>query len=137
MLVVIYTMSGDVLMLERRKPAGYWQSVTGSLEWGEDPATAAARELSEETELQLPVTDCRQRNTFPIHPAWRERYAAHVTTNVEHVYRLECRDRPAVMLNADEHLAYRWLDRRAAAKLAGSRTNRDAILEYVPRATRR
>ncbi|MGW8310783.1 MAG: NUDIX domain-containing protein, partial [Thiogranum sp.] len=35
-LVVIYTASGEVLMLERQQPAGYWQSVTGSLEWGED-----------------------------------------------------------------------------------------------------
>ena len=124
-------------MLERREPAGYWQSVTGSLEWGESPEMAAARELSEETGLQLPVTDCRQRNTFALHPAWRARYAPNVTTNVEHVYRLECHDRPAIILNAREHLAYRWLDRRAAADRAGSRTNRDAILEYVPRTNRR
>jgi dATP pyrophosphohydrolase len=131
-LVVVYTTADDVLMLQRRKPAGYWQSVTGSLEWGEAPKDAAVRELFEETGLQLAVTDCRQSHTFPIHPAWRERYAADVATNLEHVFRVECAKRPAIILSAGEHSAYRWLGRVAAANLAGSRTNRDAILEHVP-----
>jgi dATP pyrophosphohydrolase len=119
-------------MLQRRQPAGYWQSVTGSLEWGEAPEAAAVRELFEETGLQLPVTDCRQTNRFPIHPAWRARYAADVTANVEHVFRVECSEQPVVILNEDEHTAYRWLGRDAAARLAGSRTNREAILAHVP-----
>lgn len=132
MLVVVCTTAGDVLMLQRRQPAGYWQSVTGSLEWGEAPEAAAVRELFEETGLQLPVTDCRQTNRFPIHPAWRARYAADVTANVEHVFRVECSEQPVVILNEDEHTAYRWLGRDAAARLAGSRTNREAILAHVP-----
>lgn len=132
MLVVVCTTAGDVLMLQRRQPAGYWQSVTGSLEWGEAPEAAAVRELVEETGLQLPVTDCRQSNRFPIHPAWRARYAADVTTNLEHVFRVECRVLPVVILDDSEHTAYRWLTREAAAELAGSRTNRAAILEHVP-----
>lgn len=131
-LVVVCTTAGDVLMLQRRQPAGYWQSVTGSLEWGEAPEAAAVRELFEETGLQLPVTDCRQTNRFPIHPAWRARYAADVTANVEHVFRVECSEQPVVILNEDEHTAYRWLGRDAAARLAGSRTNREAILAHVP-----
>ena len=132
MLVVVYTTAADVLMLQRREPANYWQSVTGSLEWGEAPEAAAVRELFEETGLQLPVTDCRQSTTFPIHPAWRARYAADVTTNLEHVFRVECTGQPAIILDDSEHSGYRWLNRDAAAKLAGSRTNRDAILEQVP-----
>jgi len=133
-LVVVCTTAGDVLMLQRRQPAGYWQSVTGSLERDEVPEAAAVRELFEETGLQLPVTDCRQTNTFPIHPAWRARYAADVTTNREHVFRVECSRQPAITLNEDEHSAYRWLPREAAAALASSRTNREAILEQVPNA---
>ena len=31
-LVVIYTRHGDVLLMERTRPAGFWQSVTGSLD---------------------------------------------------------------------------------------------------------
>ncbi|MCW8948496.1 MAG: NUDIX domain-containing protein, partial [Sedimenticola sp.] len=34
-LVVIYTDQGEVLMLNRTRPKGFWQSVTGSLKWGE------------------------------------------------------------------------------------------------------
>jgi dATP pyrophosphohydrolase len=135
-LVVVCTTAGDVLMLQRRQPAGYWQSVTGSLEWGEAPEDAAVRELFEETGLQLPLTDCRQTNTFPIHPAWRARYAADVTTNLEHVFRVECSGQPVIILNDGEHTAHRWLTREAAADLAGSRTNREAILEHVPDAQR-
>jgi len=48
-LVVIHTPRGEVLLLRRRQPADFWQSVTGSLEWGESTAQAARRELAEET----------------------------------------------------------------------------------------
>ncbi|HUH00249.1 MAG TPA: NUDIX domain-containing protein, partial [Gammaproteobacteria bacterium] len=48
-LVVVHTRSGEVLLLERIQPPGWWQSVTGSLEAGETPWDAAVRELHEET----------------------------------------------------------------------------------------
>jgi dATP pyrophosphohydrolase len=48
-LVLVHT-SDAVLLLERLQPAGFWQSVTGSLEPGEDWEDAARRELEEETE---------------------------------------------------------------------------------------
>ena len=52
-LVVVHTGDGRFLMLRRRAPAGFWQSVTGSLRWDEhDPAVAARRELREETGLE-------------------------------------------------------------------------------------
>jgi ADP-ribose pyrophosphatase YjhB (NUDIX family) len=41
---VIYTAEGEFLLLERRRPPGFWQSVTGSLEWDEH-ADAAARRI--------------------------------------------------------------------------------------------
>ncbi len=34
-LIVIHTDGGEFLLMERRRPPGFWQSVTGSLEWGE------------------------------------------------------------------------------------------------------
>ena len=131
-LVVVYTPAGEVLLLERREPAGYWQSVTGSLEPNETPREAAMRELHEETGLELPVTDCRQSHSFPIHSAWRARYAPDTRSNREHVFRALCRSPRAVALNAAEHQRCRWLARAAAAELASSPTNRQAILDFVP-----
>lgn len=132
-LVLIHTAAGEVLLLRRRAPEDFWQSVTGSLEWGEAPEQAARRELFEETGLAAgaALIDCNTVNRFPILPAWRARYAPDVAENVEHVFRIAFAERPAVRLDPAEHLEYRWLDRDAAAALASSRTNRDAILLYA------
>lgn len=133
-LVLVYTSAGEVLLLRRRQPDDFWQSVTGSLEPGEAPLQAARRELREETGLALDeaLVDCRTTNRFVILPAWRNRYAPDVTHNLEYVFRIAFVERPAVRIDPAEHLEYRWLDRQAAAALAGSYTNRDAILAWVP-----
>lgn len=132
-LVVIYTLAGEVLVLRRRWPADFWQSVTGSLEWGEaDPAVAARRELWEETGLkgQLEIIDCGITNRFPIQPAWQHYYGA-ARENTEYVFRVELPDRLPVHLNPHEHAEYLWLSRQAAAERVTSYTNRDAILQLV------
>ena len=133
MLVVVYTAGGDVLMLQRREPPDFWQSVTGSLEPGESAVDAATRELQEETGLQLTVTDCHCINRFSIHPAWRARYAPDVSENTEHVFRVALPVPCEVTMNPDEHLAYRWVPAQQAARLASSSTNRDAIRAFVAR----
>jgi dATP pyrophosphohydrolase len=130
-LVVLYTDQGEVLMLRRREPPDFWQSVTGSLKWDEQPPAAARRELLEETGLDLPVRDCGIVNRFPILPAWRSRYAPEVESNTEHVFIAQLGDRCPIRLNPQEHGAYRWLPWREAARLASSWTNRDAILQLV------
>lgn len=127
-LVVVYTRAGEVLMLRRRTPAGFWQSVTGSLEWGEMPPRAARRELFEETGLTGAPRDCRLRYRFPIAPPWRARYAPYVRYNREYVFALELANRRPVRLDAHEHVEHRWLPWRAAARLASSWTNRQAVL---------
>jgi len=131
-LIIVYTTIGEVLMLRRIDPPDFWQSVTGSLRWGETAAAAARRELREETGIDLEPVDCRASHRFPIHPAWRRRYAPDVTTNLEHVFRVECAVRPAVTLKPHEHRAYRWLRSAEAVGMAASWTDREALLRFVP-----
>ena len=137
-LVVVHTAELDVLLLERKSHAGFWQSVTGSLDHPEEPlAAAAAREVLEETGIAAragALSDWRVSNTFEIFTQWRHRYAAGVTHNTEHVFGLALPRRPAVRLEPREHVAYAWLPWREAAARCFSWSNRDAIVMLGERA---
>jgi dATP pyrophosphohydrolase len=128
-LVVVYTRQGEVLMLRRTRPSDFWQSVTGSLSWGESPANAARRELYEETGIMAGdrLIDLNRGAEFPILPAWRARYAPSALSNREHWFALQLDYRRIPRLLAEEHTEYRWLPLERAARLATSWTNRDAI----------
>lgn len=136
-LVVVHTTAGEVLRLLRREPAGFWQSVTGSLLENETPLKAALREVREETGLDpgMDLTDSGIVNRYPIHPAWRHRYAAGVQENIEHVFSLLLPATADIKLSPGEHLECRWLPRDQAAALASSATDRAAILALVPPAS--
>jgi len=127
-LVVIYTPDRDCLLLERVAPAGFWQSVTGTLRWHETPTEAAAREVREETGIEPEgLRDAAITRRFPILPGWRARYAPEVTENTEHLFYLELAERLPVTLNPDEHRQCRWLPLEDAIGLASSWTNREAL----------
>ena len=132
-LVVVHTDDGQVLQLLRREPQGFWQSVTGSLQQGESPLKAALRELREETGLDgsAGLADGGFINRYPIHPAWRHKYAPSVRENTEYVFHLALPERPDISLS-DEHVDSRWLPREQAAAAAGSDTDRAAILALLP-----
>jgi dATP pyrophosphohydrolase len=130
-LALIHTPGLDVLLLERVSRAGYWQSVTGSLEDGETPVETARREVEEETGIAAPpeaFLDWRIVNTFEIFAEWRSRYAPGVTHNTEHVFSLELPRKQPVRLAPGEHRACMWLPWREAAAKCFSWSNRDAIL---------
>ena len=133
-LVVIFTEHGEVVRLRRCDPLDFWQSVTGSMKQGETPREAAIREVREETGLEVStgLSDSGVVNRYPIHPAWRAKFAPEVQENTEYVFSLQLPGTTAIKLDPAEHLEYRWLPREAAAKLASSVTDRYAILKLVP-----
>lgn len=131
-LVLVHTEDGQVLMLRRKYPDYFWQSVTGSLEWGEQPFEAAARELQEETGIvEQSILDCEFSQEFEIYSIWRDRYAPGVKQNKEHVYRLELPSPRNIQLDPREHLEYQWLPRDQAIELAFSPSNKQAISRWV------
>ncbi len=131
-LVVVHSADLDVLLLERRMRAGYWQSVTGSLDEVDEPLEAAAmREVREETAIDARngvLTRWNVANTFEIYAQWRHRFAPGTVYNVEHVFGLRLAAPAAVTLAPDEHVAYAWLPWREAAAKCFSWSNRDAIV---------
>jgi len=130
-LVVIHTPALDVLLLERARRPGFWQSVTGSLERpDEPPAHAARREVREETGIDAAPArflDWKLANAFQIYVHWRGRFAPGATHNTEHVFSLSVPEALAVQLAPLEHRAQRWLPWRAAAEACFSWSNCDAI----------
>ena len=129
-LVLIHTSDLQVLIMERADKAGYWQSVTGSLEAGETPKQAALREVLEETGLdanQYDLQDWQASNIYEIYPHWRHRYAPGVVENVEHLFGLALPQALPITLAPDEHTRYEWVDWREAANRVFSWTNIDAL----------
>lgn len=127
-LVVIHTPGLECLLLERIAPAGFWQSVTGTLKWQESAVDCAAREVREETGIQPDgLIDAGTEQRFPILPEWRDRYAPDVTENVEHLWYLPVAEVIPVTINPDEHLQYRWAPLEEAILAVTSWTNRAAL----------
>ncbi|MGO9950556.1 MAG: dihydroneopterin triphosphate diphosphatase [Steroidobacteraceae bacterium] len=129
-LVVIYTADGEFLLLERRRPPGFWQSVTGSLEWGEHADAAARREVIEETGItQGALVNLQWTQVYEILPAFGKVYAPGVTRNLEHAFSLRLPHRVPVTLSEAEHVQFRWIPYLEALETASSSTNRAAIAE--------
>jgi dihydroneopterin triphosphate diphosphatase len=127
-LIVIYTDAKDFLLLERRRPAGFWQSVTGSLEWGETPDRAARRELQEETGItQGVLVNMQWTQTYEILASFGKVYAPGVSRNLEHAFSLRLPKRVDVTLT--EHVQYRWVNDSEAVALVSSDSNRAVIAD--------
>ena len=129
-LIVIHTEGGEFLLLERRRPPGFWQSVTGSMEWGEPADAAARREVIEETGISQGVlVNLQWTQVYEILPAFGKVYAPGVTRNLEHAFSLRLQDRVPVVLSDAEHAQFRWVAAADAMEAASSSTNRAVIAE--------
>ena len=127
-LVVIHTADLECLLLQRLRPTDFWQSVTGSLQWGETSEAAARREVQEETGLAAHgLIDAKLSHRFKILPHYLDQYAPGVTENTEHVWYLQVPEAGPVQLDPAEHSAYCWLPQAQAVNRVSSWTNRQAL----------
>lgn len=127
--MVVHTPT-SVLLLHRRDATGFWQSVTGSLDWSDtEPQLAAVRELREETGIAVApdqLLDLNLTQRYPIVPPWRARYAPDVAENTEYAFALALSAPPPIVLSA-EHDAGEWVTYAQALARVASWTNRAAI----------
>jgi len=131
-LIVIHTVGGEFLLIERWKPPGFWQSVTGSLEWGEAPGEAARREVIEETGITAGhLSDLNWSQVYEILPQFGHVYAPGITHNREHAFSLELAGRVPVTLSPKEHRQFQWLAGPDAVATASSHTNRAVIQHFL------
>jgi lipoyl(octanoyl) transferase len=91
-----------LLLLRTAEKGGFWQLVTGRREPGESPASAAVREVSEETGRGLSVRPLRYRHAF----ALGERNPPVVA--VEEAFAAEWEGESRVTLGP-EHVEYAWV----------------------------
>jgi dATP pyrophosphohydrolase len=133
-LVVIHTAKGEVLLLERADHPGFWQSVTGSIDFiGESLIEAAARELLEETGIDAKnfsenaLVSMNHSIEYEIYPEWRHRYPVDTTKNTEHWFRMTLEDRVDIQLAPREHISFKWESVEHAASMCFSPSNQEAI----------
>lgn len=131
---MIHNANGEALLIERADRPGFWQSVTGSLDFPDEPTREAAiREVMEETGIDvtsLPpdaLQDMQHAVDYEIYPDWRHRYAPGVTRNREHCFTLTVPVNTPVRLAPREHTAFEWLPYLEAAKRCFSESNGAAI----------
>lgn len=135
-LVVIHTPDLEILLLERADHPGWWQSVTGSQHAGETLQETVAREVLEETGLDVrdyQLQDWGYSNVYEIYDCYRYRYAPGTTHNTEHVFGLLLPEALPVRTAPREHLASRWVPWQEAAQLCFSPSNAEAIRRLARR----
>jgi dATP pyrophosphohydrolase len=134
-LVVVYTLAGEVLLLQRADESGAWQSVTGSMRWEEQhPLQTAQRELVEETGLTVTTAqlqDWQRITRYPIHPLWKPRYHPDQSHNTEHLFSLQLDRRTEITINPREHRRYCWLPFAEARDRVRFASNKAAIVELM------
>jgi lipoyl(octanoyl) transferase len=138
-LVVIFrdrTAEPEFLVLKRSPERhGYWHLVAGALDDDEDAATAAARELNEETGLRAPIIDLERSYVYPLDdepPEVRARFGAAVTEVAVTAFAAKAPSTWDPELD-EEHVEYRWCGASEAIALLEYPEPQDAVRETVRR----
>jgi 8-oxo-dGTP pyrophosphatase MutT (NUDIX family) len=106
---------------------GFWQGVSGGVEWGETLQHAARRELLEETGLhpvELRRVDCSY--TFAMQEQWQRWYAPGTAQIAEHVF-LALVEGEQPVLSAEVHDDWRWCTYDEALTLLAWPENIEAL----------
>lgn len=126
----------EFLVLKRSpERQGYWHVVAGALDHGEDAATAAARELREETGLEAPVVDLDRRYLYALDDEpleVRARFAAEVTEVAVTAFAAEAPPNWEPALD-EEHVDHCWCAASPAILLLKYPEPQDAVRETARR----
>jgi diaminopimelate epimerase len=134
-LVYVYRKGPEFLLLRRiERLGGFWQGVTGAPDWGESDEDAAAREVREETGLDVSVRPLGYRYELRKDEAeewsaalWDRVYEPGVETVPEEVYAAEAPVGQEPMLASGEHDDYRWCALDEALGLLKFEENREGL----------
>ena len=128
-MVVIHTDS-SVLLIKRADHECFWQSVTGSIEQGEQAEQTAIREVFEETGIEVSVLrPTGIRRYYDILPQWRYKFPPGTTRNCESLFFCHVDTEVSVKLDEREHSEHQWVDFATGIEIAWSWTNKLAIMQ--------